>query len=204
MLARLRLSPRGARRGDALAVLALLAAPGEQRRAVRLERGRRMSFGSCWPPGATVVSGRNTIGASRPLLAWTVSTRTPSLSRLQVALDLCLVRLDLGEEPGAATGASLRSWASASARNSSIGSAASCAEPADQRLAAAVLAEQARVEGVRATSLAARARQSASRPRGLRGLASSEAAPARRRASPVRSGRERDRARRRRGRSAGT
>ena len=160
MFARFRLAPR--RRASARSARSRRPSSGSRRTAAGRPAGadaRRRSFGSCRPSGAPQVSGRKTIGASRPLLAWTVSTRTPSLSALHVALD----RRRRSPRPrrgrGAATALRRCSWASASARNSSIGSAASGPEPGRAAPAGRRPRRAAARRRRRATELCARARQ---------------------------------------------
>ncbi len=154
MLPSLRLSPRGARRIDRLAVLALFAAPGEQRLSIRSEQGQKLRI--------VLADGRDSCVRQehdRRLEAFAgVDRQHPHAFAfgLEVALDLGLVRLDLGEEPGERR--RLASFVSEREREELVDRVRGVvAEPGDQRLAAALLAEQAGVEGVGAEPRGARA-----------------------------------------------
>ena len=105
-----------------------------------------MSLGSFRASGAPHASGRKTIGASSPLLAWTVSTRTPSVSTSMSRLISASACSTAARKKFWSDGAWRCSRASARVRNSSMGSAASQSEPADQRQSAAVFAQEARVK----------------------------------------------------------
>ena len=203
MLARLRRPPPASRAAaTALAVLGRLAAPGEQRRPVRLERGQRHELRVVLARRARpVVSGRNDDRRLEALARVDGQHPDAVALRLEVALDLRLVRLDLGEKAGQRR--RLAALVGEREREELVDRVGGVvAEPRDQRLAAAVLAEQAGVEGVGAEPCGARAPLGDPARGGLR-LGFVRGGERARRAT--RSGRPRARrARRRRGRSAAT
>ncbi len=90
--------------------------------------------------------GRKTIGASSPLLAWTVNTRTPSVSTSMSRLISTSVDFDLGKKIVQRRRFALlmreRQGQEFIDRVGGFGP-----EPADQRSPAAVLAEQQRIKG---------------------------------------------------------
>ena len=119
---------RLARRGAPAAISALSSAARAPRRTTAASpdaaAGAAAISDRAGRSARRAVSGRNTIGASSPLAACTVITRTASPAASMSRL-ICEVRgLDLGEE-AASDGASPCSCARARARNSSIASPAS-------------------------------------------------------------------------------
>ena len=108
----------------------------------------RMSFGSCRASGPPHESGRKTIGASSPLLAWTVNTRTPSVSTSMSRLISTSIVSTLGEKIMQRRRLALLMRQSQGQefvdRIGGFGP-----EPADQRSPAAILPEQQRIKSKR-------------------------------------------------------
>ena len=167
MLARLRGAPALARGRDDVAILGPPADPGEERLRLGLQRLERHELG-------VVTSARRDRGVGQD-----DDRRLEALARvhgqhphavalgLEIALDLRLVRLDLGEK--ARHRRRLRSLVQKREREELVDRVGGVrAEPRDQRLAAAVLADEAGIERVGAERLGAPAPLGDSRRRGLR------------------------------------